>query len=209
MKKIILTIAVAALAATSAFAQFSVGAGYARTSSTAKSGSTTSKEDPLNGFYAGFDYGVNIAGSFKVTPGVYFSMFTGQTDYSVGSLANTKATRTEMYLNIPVNFSYSFPLGSSVSAFVFAGPTANVGLSDKLKIDVNTVVGGGSSSYDVYKENSDYKRFDIMIGGGAGIDIVNKVRVSVGYNYGLLDRDGSSNSTLHRSELHAGVAYLF
>ena len=148
MKKIILSLVVAALAATSAFAQFSIGAGYANSTFSTKVNDNTTKSDPINGFYGGVDYSIALSDIFKVTPGLYFSMMTDKGEYNVGSLVNTSSKKTEMYLDIPVNFSASMPLGSSVKGFLYAGPTFSLGCLSQVKVDVDTVAGGTSNTVD-------------------------------------------------------------
>nr|MCR5549278.1 PorT family protein [Bacteroidales bacterium] len=92
--------------------------------------------------------------------------------------------------------------------FAYAGPTLNVGLISKTKADASVaLVTITKTEYDNYAEGSEYGRFDVMIGGGAGIQFQN-MKVYGGYNYGLLDRN-SGATNLHRSEIVAGVAFNF
>ena len=53
-------------------------------------------------------------------------------------------------------------------------------------------------------------KFDILIGGGVALDVMDMVRVSVGYNQGLLNRNNDSDgSVIKTSGVNFGVAYLF
>lgn len=208
MKKIIITLALVAAAATSAFAQASVGAGYLNSTSTTKVGDNTSKGGALNGFYAGADYSVAL-GPVAFTPGIYFSYLSGKKTSNLGSIASASGTTTEMYLSVPMNFSYGIDLGSSLRAFVYAGPTLNLGCSATYKAEASALGASGEKTIDLYGDNSNYGRFDLQLGGGIGVDIMKMIRISAGYNYGMLDRNSSDNISLHRSEMHVGAAFLF
>lgn len=192
MKKLIITIAAAVIATVTASAQLSVGAGYISNPMKSTVAGVSITEN-YSGFYVGADYLVTKLGPVAVTPGVYF------TDYKwVENITSEKL----LNLEIPVNFSYGIDFGTSVRGFVYAGPTFRFGLSAKSTT--------GSLTEDLYKASSNFSRFNLFLGGGVGVDIVSKVRVTFGYNAGLLDRmQHESGRSLTESNLHVGVAYLF
>lgn len=209
MKRIIVTIIAVALAAGTSFAQASVGAGYLNSSTTTKAGDRSTKADPINGFYAGVGYTLPV-GPVNFTPGFYFSALTKSNTAAVGSWISGKGTLTEMYMNIPLDFSFGVDLSGDLKVFVFAGPTVNVGLTSNYKVS-GDIAGlfSADKTIDLYKDGN-YGRFDVLVGGGVGLDIMSMIRVTAGYNYGLLDRDKASDSVaLHRKEINLGVAYLF
>ena len=209
MKKTIITIAAIALAAFSAAAQsLSVGAGYQSYKFSTKTGDNDAVvSDPSKGFYAGADATLFNLGPVAVTPGIYFSYNTAETTASVGSLASGSSTLKEMYLGIPVNFSYGIDLGAA-KIFAYAGPTFSLGCSSTTEVAASALgVGVSSDPIDNYDGDS-YGKFDVLVGGGLGVDI-KCIRISAGYNYGLLDRNSSDNVKLNRSGFHAGIAYLF
>ena len=92
---------------------------------------------------------------------------------------------------------------------MFGGPTLSYGLTSKVAVPVS---GDSKHTYDIYDGElsnwTKYKNFDVMVGGGVGLDFENMVRFTVGYDYGLLNRGGSTVN-VHRQQLHAGVAFLF
>ena len=190
MKKLFLTLALVAVAATTAMAQISVGAGYV--SSKVKSDSNISSyldgTTSFGGFYVGANYNLNVTGGLNVAPGLYFSNVSHK--YSDNSDTKWK----ESYLTIPVDFNYSFAVMDGLSIAPYAGPYAQFCLSSK--------VGDNSVS-------DDYKKFDIGLGFGVALDIVDMLRVSVGYNLGLLDRYDGDAAKVKRSGVNFGVAYLF
>ena len=76
MKKIILTLALVAAAATSAFAQIGVGAGYLNNNTSA---SSTGEALVTNGFYVEGTYNFNVGNFLSVVPGIRYT-FAGDND---------------------------------------------------------------------------------------------------------------------------------
>lgn len=198
MKKLFTTIALVALSAT-AFAQLDFGVGYLSQTmkiSASAGGYTETESENLNGFYVGADYTVAKLGPVNVTPGAYLALSSKSED---GSKINLFA------LDIPVNFSYGIDFSSAVRGFIYAGPTFEIGITADQKI-------GDSSSYNMYED--ELKRFDIKLGGGIGVDINSLIRVTAGYNAGLLnllkkDIYPGVDAKCKANQFHVGVAYLF
>ncbi len=210
MKKIIviLSAALMLLAGTNAFAQMSVGAGYVNSTDAVKfSKNDDASTNVINGFYAGVGYTLPVSAGLNFTPGVYYELLTKKDVASLGGLT-ASGTLTEHYLNVPLHFSYGASPAAGVRIFVFAGPTAKLGLASTT--DSNAAIGGISLGGETNNFGSDYGRFDIMLGGGAGLEF-SSFRLTVGYDYGLLNRyTGSSDSiTRHTSRLHVGLGFLF
>lgn len=206
MKKILTTILAASmmLLGTQAFAQVSVGAGYKMLSH------KTEKSDPtvLNGAYVGADYNIHLVGGLNVAPGVYYSFVTKSDSASaLGGLVSGTGNWNEHYLTVPVHFNYGFNLSNDIKAFVFAGPSADFGLASSYKITGNAVGASAEKTIDMY-DNDNYKRFDVKLGGGVGLDILDVTRVKVGYDFGMLNR-GADNATMHSNQLYVGVSLLF
>ena len=211
MKKFVILISAALLllAGSNAFAQISVGAGYVNSTTVLKlnkdgDGSST----PVNGFYAGAGYTIPLAAGLNFTPGLYYQLLTEQDAEELWGFTAT-GTRVEHYLNVPLTFSYGASPVAGIRVFVFAGPTATVGLASTTTGNVGVgdlKLGGTTDNYD----GTDYGRFDLMIGGGAGLEI-SRFRLTVGYDYGLLNRytgdvDGISRQT---RRFHVGLGFLF
>lgn len=193
------------LAGTTAFAQASIGLGYLNSTDIMKD---NIKDVNLNGFYVGASYNFALGTSgFGVAPGVNYQLVT-KSDASSFLGVNTKNDRTEMFLTVPVMFNYGIQLGDGLVGRIFAGPTMSIGLYDKSKLKA----GYGAFKVDEKVNNYDddnYKRFDVMLGGGVALDCYDMVRFKVGYDYGLVNRYDSSNVTLHRGQFYFGVSYLF
>lgn len=219
MKKIFTAVLAASLMliGTSAFAQFSVGAGFVQSTDKVKSGNTETST-PMNGLYAGASYNIAFGDSgLGLAPGVYYSLLTKKDAKEYGGIASTKVDVTEHYLSVPVLFNYGFRLGDGFKLGLYAGPTMAYGLASTVKSKVETtelpLIGKitSDSKADAYKEGSHYGRFDVMLGGGVACEFADMVRFEVGYDYGMLNRytGDASDVSRHRSQLHAGVAFLF
>ena len=204
MKRILTSVLAASLMllGTSAFAQVSVGAGYVNGKYTYSSNSSHS--DNANGFYAGVDYTVPVGDMFGISAGVNYENLMSK-DYNLyGISGNLK----ESYVNAPVRLNVGFPMGDS-RIFVFAGPTFSYALSSKAEVGI----AGLSGVVDLYEKNILKNRFDVMVGGGVGIDLMSKLRLTVGYDLGMFnkleDNSEGSGAKFTRNRLHAGLAFLF
>lgn len=217
MKKILsiaLTIAVA-LCGTKAMAQVSIGAGYLN--STQKVTAGVSKNVAMNGVYAGFDYNYAVGESgLGIAPGIYYEFITASADkllntVNLGGILSGKLD--EHYINIPVNLNFRTTIADGIKGFVYAGPTFSMGVSSKAKAEGFGIKVTVSDNY----KHDYFNQFDVLVGGGIGLDFSDMVRFTVGYNVGCFNRagdalrnqEGNSAVTLNRNELHVGLAYLF
>ena len=211
MKKVLAIAASLLLVATSAFAQ-NFGAGYVQSTKTDGSSSTTA-----NGFYAGLGYTAQIAPGIALNPGIYYEFLTNSSAGTAGipgfATISGNSKTTEHYVNVPLQMSFSYSFAPTFKLFAYAGPTASVGIASTTKstTSTSTIIGSGSSTSttDNYADGSDYSRFDILAGGGIGAEVMKKLRVIVGYDFGLLDRNNNDNASLKRNRFVAGVSFLF
>ena len=187
MKKIyfILVAAVMFIAA-DAKAQFGVGVGYNLLNTTTTI-ADESEDDSLNGFYIEATYGFNLLngnwGTLGIEPGLRYT-FGGETEHEEIFGIKTRASFTEHYLDIPVHVKYGIEIiPSALNIHAFAGPVFSVGLASTLK-----ATAGDTTVKTNNYEDSDYGRFDLKIGVGAGVTIAERVNVKVGYNFGMLNR---------------------
>ena len=195
MKKIILTLALAAAAAVCANAQIGVNVGY-----TTKN--FTNGMSNEGGLFAGATYNIPLVNGICVAPGVEFAMLNYTKD------ANNY--QKENYLAIPIMFNYGLELMDGFKLVPYIGPTFSYGLSSVIKGGA-TVFGITATTGDIdMYDGTDYNRLDIMIGGGVALDVMDMVRAFVGYNQGLLNRNNDTDgSVIKTSGVNFGVAYLF
>lgn len=201
MKKIILTFALIAAAATGAMAQIEVGAGYLN--QTAKySWSSSSTDATSSGFYAGAGVDYELGTGLSVVPGIYYGYVSSES-----SLLLANSTTKNHYVAVPVNFKYSIAPVDMLKVFAYAGPRFELGVSSKSTASAL----GASTTLDNYGDNGSLKRFNISLGAGLGVDVSEIVRVSGGYSLGLLNmlKDGDDNTSIKTSYWHIGASLLF
>lgn len=204
------------LIGTNASAQFSASVGYANSQTKFRVAGFNVAKPSMNGVYAGFTYNIPLAdagvGTLGVAPGIYFSYLTKPET----NLYVVKGNIDETYLGVPVDFNLSMPVADGIKFIVFAGPTFSVGTSSDIKVTAiakndisDSVLGNRNDLYDgLVSQYFGYDRFDILLGGGIGLDFEDMIRVTVGYDAGMLNRGGNTIN-IRRNQLHIGLAYLF
>lgn len=207
MKKLILSLAIAAIAAGSAMAQVSVGAGYLNQTSKSSLSESSSSKGSSDGFYVGAAFSCPIIAGLSVDPGVYYGFLTSSTDVNIAGFELANGKTQSHYLMIPIDLRYSFHALDFLDVFALAGPRFNVGLASTTTVSALGVAV--EQKVDNYGENSSLQRFDFGLGVGIGFDLFQMVRIKVGYDWGLLDVNKTDAITTNNSMLHAGVAFLF
>lgn len=209
MKKALVIIAIVAAAATSASAQnLSVTAGYLNSiqQTSVNSVISTNNAVRVNGFYAGIGAEKAFNSYFGLATGLCYSFLTSSSSVSASTIATASSKTNEHYFTLPVHFTVGVPVVKDVRVFLEAGPAANIGLASSTTGSASVLGINASTSGDNYGENGNYTRFDLLLGGIAGVQIKN-IRIFGGYNRGLMDRNKSDNAKLYRSEIVAGVAF--
>lgn len=207
MKKLILSLAIAAIAAGSAMAQVSVGAGYLNQTSKSSLSESSISKGSSDGFYVGAAFSCPIIAGLSVDPGVYYGFLTSSTDVNIAGFELANGKTQSHYLMIPIDLRYSFHALDFLDVFALAGPRFNVGLASTTT--VSALGDAVEQKVDNYGENSSLQRFDFGLGVGIGFDLFQMVRIKVGYDWGLLDVNKTDAVTTNNSMLHAGVAFLF
>ncbi|MBO6221783.1 MAG: PorT family protein [Bacteroidales bacterium] len=212
MKKILTTLLAASmmLAGTSVFAQnlaVEAGFGLSSTRFNYTLGSTTAD---LYGGTLGLSYEIPVVeGTIGFAPGIQVGYFTGgyvNLPFNLG-----KASFNESYLAVPLDLNLHLPISEDMKFLIVAGPTLDLGLTSRAKLKDT------SAEYDIYDgalgDMTKYNRFDVLIGGGLGLDVMDAVRFTVRYDYGLINRNGGNLTSgflkVHRSQLKLGVGFLF
>ena len=207
MKKIcFILVAAAMFIAVDAKAQLGVGVGY-NLLNTTTTFADESDDESLNGFYVEATYGFNFLnkkwGTLGIEPGIRYT-FGAEAEQEEILGIKTRASLTEHYLDIPVHVKYGYEvLPSKLSVHAFAGPVFSVGLASTIKTSADDTTVKTNN----YKD-SDYGRFDLKIGLGAGITIAERFNVKVGYNFGLLNRYTGEQVDDYKYKAHTGVFYV-
>ncbi|MBR6869916.1 MAG: PorT family protein [Bacteroidales bacterium] len=210
MKKALFILAAALIFSAPAFAQLRIAVGYANSTDRFKMENSDLQTNSANGVYGGIGFNIPIAGDLSLTPGVYYTFLASNAGRSaLGGLVNAGAKTQEHYVNVPIHFEYGSELFPNFRLFFFGGPSVSYGVISKTKYSAGILDYKIDTVLDNYNAGG-YGRFDVMLGGGMGIDLLNRIRLSVGYDFGMLNRNTNSNTILrHRNQLNAGIALLF
>ena len=193
MKKIIITVAFAALAIAGANAQtkFGVRAGLNHTDQAAKEYNIKQETVPRISFYVGglVEYAFNDV--VLMDAGLTYSNQGYKTKIGDGKVIDHT-------LNLPVWFKYDFT-GFRPKAGLYAGYILN-----------HELKGNTSSSYSIKDE--DYNHFDYGIGLGAEYNLPNNgLFFEASYNWGLanLQKNGDSKNYINNRVIQVGIGYKF
>ena len=200
MKKLFLLLAVSLVCSISysrGKSGFAAGAGYALMSLKESAGGGLSQTMNFNGVQAGADYTFSeLMGPVSLTPGIR---------YFYGKNNADKTSETVHDIQIPVDFSWGAELGP-VYVFLYAGP------SFAFNVEWAQSAGGKVTSFYSTENGGGSNRFDVKLGGGAGVVFNGAVRLTTGYRAGLLNvckGDFAKYCTIRRSQFTVSLAYCF
>ena len=203
MKRTIKTIClIAVLTITSvsvANAQLGIQAGYAN--------SKFNSDIPLfplglsnyNGFEIGPTYDFQIQGGLYMNYGLLYTL--GKSSDKIGSVT---IENTGHYLNVPVRIGYKYSINDSWRVFGYAGPNFTFGLAGKTTGGILGISADGKW----YDDDSDFKRFDIKLGLGAGVQWKN-IALKGGYDWGLINAYDSDDFYARRNQFNISIVYMF
>ena len=160
-----------------------------------------------NGAFAGASCNFTIVEGLGVAPGLYYSFLTNRTVSTAVQTANF----SEHALNLPVLLNYTLEFGHA-DLYFYAGPTFQCGLSSKYRYVETSQERGAETIVAVADNYQDLSmsRFNVFIGGGIGAVLNGKIRVTLGYDHGLLNlyKDEESKLRDYRSNVKLTLAYL-
>ena len=221
----LIAVAVAIFAASiEASAQFGVNISYMNSNGRP---AQWSDKNQTNGFTVGIDNELKLIGNFlSIQPGLYYQHLLASEDIVDLGKLYAKNTYSDYFLAIPLHVKLGFNIlpNKMLRLYVFAGPTFEIGLksADKLsiaeigEISYNYYTGKLSSSSDeitdivassgLFPDQKVYGRFDVMLGGGVGIQVIRFLDIKVGYDYGLVNRYRKEvDKTVNRGQFYVGV----
>ena len=199
MKKLF-TIAVAAiLFAVSANAQTYFNLGYGLGSDRTTFGSMDPDVTNSNTLFAGVSHNFGIAGNFGIEPGVNYVFNFSKTGDDLGIKNRYHGVQ------VPVLFNYAVLSSSDLALKVFAGPAANLGLSDKSTTFVGSKKG---LVIDNYSDGS-YNRLGVSASFGLAAELSNTIRIKIGYDLGLNDLNKADKVSYKQNLLTFSLGYIF
>jgi hypothetical protein len=189
MKKTLILLATLLIAGATASAQVSFGFGPATRIYYSKDVNYTV------GVQVSFEDSQRVSDYFGYSAGVDFGTYK-KSDYFL-----KETGLTEMYLDIPVRAKFYIPFSDDFQLFFFAGPSPSV--------CIGSHVVSGKDKASRFGENSNYSRFDVLAGGGIGCEIAERLKIALGYDHGLLNRDKGNITDLHVAAAKLSVSYMF
>ena len=213
---VIIAFAAAMLMAGKANAQLGINIGYAPVTfnqATTLGNTTTKTSSEMNGFFAGVNYNYGIGKDLGVAFGLQarynVKSSTGSANFVVVS-GNDKSTTTQLLLDIPVLFNYSFPLSGSAKIGAFAGPIVSYALYGNTHVTTTSTILGRTSTtendFAMYDDSSENNRLDITLAVGLQFQY-DVFRIYGGYRFGLTDLNTNDNIKTTCSGLFIGLGY--
>lgn len=199
MKKAVLFLAVAAFflaGVQQARAQISVGAGAGERVYLFKDAQGVTVPGSAPTLSVDFEANFRLSKVFAVSVGADLAGVAGY-----HFMKDKTKNLGEIYLEAPVRAKVYIPLGSQVDLYIFGGPVPSL---DLLSIDAHA-----KGTTNNFETKPTLTRFDVMLGGGVGIEIIKHIRATFGYDHGLLDRDTAANSAVHTGVLKFATYYMF
>jgi hypothetical protein len=193
MKKTFLLIFAAAalmLAGANASAQVSFGAG------------PTTRLYFEKGQNVNYTYGVqvNFEDAKRLTDVFGYSAGIDFGTYAKKDFFSETTGLSEMYVDIPVRAKFYIPFSDDVQLYFFGGVVPSMCVSSQVKSE--------SGKTSRFFEGSDYFRYDVLAGGGIGLELNESFRFALGYDQGILDRD-KSDAVLRVAAVKFTFSFLF
>ncbi len=110
------------------------------------------------------------------------------------------------YFDIPVHVGYKYVLNNDVALFGEAGPYFGIGAFGKTTIKAGGVKVGETDTFD--SEDGFMKRFDFGLGFRLGVELIQKIPVSVGWDFSVIDTSNVIEK-FHNSNFLFSVGYKF
>lgn len=198
--------------------------------STAIGDGAPSKSEAMNGFEVGFDQTFKIAkGIIAVDYGLNYTYLTSEAaSAEAGDLASVSGRMKNHYLDIPVHLQIGVPILGVVRVFAYGGPKFVFGLAHNTIYELSLgdgpsgeirynhfsgkIKGAGfdDETLDNYAQGQPtYKRFDIMMGVGGGVELFKHLTVKAGYEWGLMNLSKADGMTINRNQfvVSAGLSF--
>jgi hypothetical protein len=129
------------------------------------------------GIVAGITVDYNIKDDFFILSGLEYVVKGNKVDGGEGNGDGIDLN----YLQLPVHIAYKYELTQDIKLVADIGPYFAYGIRGKIKYKAI----GDYEAYDINAfDDGAYKRFDLGLGLGAGIE-VSRINIRIGYDHGL------------------------
>lgn len=136
------------------------------------------KSDNQAGWFLGLKANASIALGFGVDASLIYSQQRLSIETTTGNVDATHKTLRS--ISIPVNLRYNIGVGSVASVYIATGPQFDFNIGSRKWDDlvVSTISAGNESAF---KSESMTTSWNV----GAGVKLLDRVEIGVGYNFGL------------------------
>ena len=198
MKRIFTILAITLLGTITMSAQDLWGlAGYLSDKGTFTSGSF-SYNKAGGGLILGLEYNYEFNNILSFAPELLGSYMAQQYEES-----GIHRQDTNVGLSLPLLFRAGYNFTDSIRGYVNVGPAVFLGLVSNKKWSVGSL----SETEDNYKDN--FSRFDVSPMFGAGLEFMNRFRISVNYSIGLMNTCKVNNCTYKDNTLYILAGFRF
>ena len=184
------------------------------------------KAGGLNGLSLGLTKDMTIIRNILYfQTGLSYEFLTSTNRYTANQNQPVVEERKEHYVDVPLRLKLSMDVTSDMKAFVYLGPTLDLGLSAKLqgrhkegdkviKTNYNYFTGKVNGDVNALSTpSSPYRAFDVLMGGEAGLELYDVAVIKIGFDLGLINKnknqDVADQLTTKRNLFHLGVGVRF
>lgn len=115
-----------------------------------------------------------------------------------------KADFKSYYLDIPIHIGYKYGFNDETAIFCEFGPYFGMGLFGDCDVNFDGVkISGGTF------DEGGVKRFDVGFGCRAGIEIIKRIPISIGYDIGIINIAEDSETSIKNSNITISTGYKF
>ena len=158
----------------------------------------------LNGNQLGLTVKVDLKKNFSLLSGVLYTVAYGEKKQVFPGSTSTNNFLFGLFADVPLQVQYSLPASKTFKFFAYAGPILNVGLYQKSVVN-STYTDVSSGANNLYTEKT-LNRFNLQLGGGAGMQFKNFI-LKGGYDFGVLDLNKATKVNIYQDAWRVSFAY--
>ncbi|MEI6754563.1 MAG: outer membrane beta-barrel protein [Paludibacter sp.] len=157
----------------------------------------------FNGIKVGLTTECPIINNLSLLSGVLYNfVYSDKLQVYPGSTYTFYSTSGH-FINIPLHIVYNYPVSNELKFSGFAGPTLNIGISQK-KSTFSTVAGI-STLFNSLSYTSDLNRLDLQLGFGLGVQW-KRYQVKGGYDFGLLNINRLTTGNMYQKGWYVSLS---
>ena len=149
-----------------------------------------------------YTYGVqlNFEDSKRLTDNFGYSAGIDFGTYGNKKFYNETDALSEIYVDIPIRAKFYIPFSDDFELYFFGGVVPSICASSMKKTENN--------KFSRFDGVTDYSRYDVLAGGGIGLELNESFRFALGYDHGILDRY-KDDRVLHAAAVKFTFSFLF